>query len=84
MRDDNPPTVSISWLEAEKLIPKREQVHTYMQLGAVLFGADRDRNQIIDHIREYGAQLSGSVAAEMKHGLVIQTPEGSVFIETNI
>lgn len=70
----------LSFDEAVAMLPDGEKIHTFRQ-GVCLIGADWKRDQILEAIREHGAELSGPLATRMKHGLVIFDPE-TLFIET--
>jgi hypothetical protein len=75
--------VKLSPEELDTMMPKGEQVHTFMQGGFTLIGADWDRSSILKTAKENGAELSGEQATAMKHGAVTWTEDGSpVFIET--
>ncbi len=75
--------VKLSPEELDAMMPEGEQVHTFMQGGFTLIGADWDRASILKAAKENGAELSGEQATAMKHGAVTWKEDGSpVFIET--
>jgi len=75
--------VKLSPEDLDKMMPEGDQVHTYMQGGFTLIGADLDRLEVLKAATEYGCELSGVQATAMKHGAVTWTEDGSpVFIET--
>jgi len=75
--------VKLSPEDLDKMMPEGDQVHTYMQGGFTLIGADLDRLEVLKAATEYGCELSGDQATAMKHGAVTWTEDGSpVFIET--
>ena len=73
--------ISLSFDEAIKLIPDREEIHTFRNPGGMLLGADWDRAKLLDAMRKSPAiQVSGETAQRMGHGLVIED-DGLLFIE---
>jgi len=74
--------VKLSPEELDAMMPPGEYVHTIMQGGPVLIGADWKRSEIIEAARR-GAELSGEAATAMKHGAVVWDNDGDpVFVET--
>lgn len=70
--------------QLDAMMPEGEYVHTFVQAGQMLLGADWKRAEILAAAREHGAELSGEQATAMKHGAVILEPKrGAVFIATN-
>jgi hypothetical protein len=57
--------------EAIQRIGKKHSVHTFMQGGFALLGADHDRAGLIDAMRLHGVEEAGEVACAMGHTLVI-------------
>lgn len=68
MDDDR---VRLTYEDAVAMLPDGDDIHTFVQGGMALIGADWRRDQIIGEIRRCGAELSGEQATMMKHGLVI-------------
>ena len=54
------------------------RVHTFKSAGPCIVGADWSWRDVKAHIREYGAELAGPAATQMKHGIA----SGGVFFET--
>lgn len=49
----------------------RTTIHTFMQTGPMVIGADHDREELIAKMRRYGVEESGDGASQMGHTLVI-------------
>jgi hypothetical protein len=78
-----PERVQLTYEQAEALLPDGEQVHTFLDGGVALIGADWDRDQVLALLRDGHPELSGESATAMGHGLVAFRPDaGPVFIET--
>lgn len=69
--------------QALDVLPAGEFIHTFMQGGRVLVGAEWDRADVEKSVRENPCELSGPAATAMGHGLVIMEPDGPVFIATD-
>lgn len=95
MKDNHPLPESpgelmfVSWLEAEMRLPNKVAIKVLAPAPArppwaeeILVEASMTRIDVIDHIREYGAQLSPPQLAAMGYELAIETPIGFVFLET--
>lgn len=75
--------------EAISLLPDGESVHTFINGGFGLMGADWNREEIIDRIR--GAErreITGPMARGMGHGLVLYPTNAKyqsdlLFVETD-
>lgn len=79
--------VLLSYDEAAALLPDGERVHTFLDGGLALIGADWDRADILALLREADClEVTGPQAQAMGHGLVAwRTTDGRqqpVFIET--
>ena len=68
--------------QAIAMLPDGDTVHTFRQAGYILIGADWDGADVVQHIRDYGAELSGDNATSMGHGIVIIDSQGPLFVET--
>lgn len=71
--------VVVSIEDAIERIGPHAQIHTFMQAGPMLVGADHQRRRLITAMRRYGVEESGPQACEMGHTLVIvayPTPDG--------
>lgn len=65
--------------------PDREVVHTFVDGGLALIGADWDLAELRREARQWPIKVAGPGATAMGHGVVIQRPDnegGSVFLET--
>jgi len=77
--------VKLTYDKAVALLPPEGRIHTFLDGGIALIGADWDRGQIHDLLRTGRPERSGPAAAGMGHGLVAFRGEGiddPVFIET--
>lgn len=71
--------------EAVALLPDGDNVHTFLDGGFALIGADWRRDQILDLFRNGQPELSGPSATASGHGLVVSRDideGGPVFIAT--
>ena len=57
--------------EAIRRIGRKKHIHTFMQGGPAIIGADHDRQSLIVAMRKYGVEESGGQASAMGHRLVI-------------
>lgn len=74
--------VQLTYEQAVALLPDGERVHTFLDGGMALIGADWDRDQVLALLRDGRPELSGEQATAMQHGLVAFRETGPVFIET--
>jgi hypothetical protein len=75
--------VQLTYEQAVAMLPDGEQVHTFLDGGLALIGADWDREQVLALLRTGAPEMSGEQATAMGHGLVAFRPDaGPVFIET--
>lgn len=76
--------VMLSQEEAEAMLPGGDEIHTFRQGGpGMLIGADWDRIRLIEHMKKYEpVELSGEIATNMGHGMVLQDGNGFLFIAT--
>lgn len=73
--------------EAIAMLPEKESIHTFLQGGMTLLGADWPAEEIWESLRQsVRIELSGPTATSMGHGLVFwrgAEDNGSwVFVET--
>ncbi len=68
--------------EAIAMLPDGETVHTFRQAAGMLLGADWKREYVIQAIKDNKVELSGEVATNMGHGMVINGKEGHIFVAT--
>lgn len=57
--------------EAIRRIGPKKHIHTFMQGGPAIIGADHDRESLIADMRKHGVEESGDSASAMGHTLVI-------------
>ena len=65
--------------------PDREVVHTFVDGGIALIGADWSLEELRQQAARYPMQMAGPGATRMHHGVVLVRPDkdgGSVFLET--
>lgn len=77
--------VLLSYDEAVALLPEGDgDIHTFLDAGITLIGADWRREQVLDLLRATDRrEVTGPAAQSMKHGLAAFRADGaSVFIET--
>jgi hypothetical protein len=83
MNDEKKP---ITVLQALALIEISDDdyVHTFMDCGGVLIGADWSRTKIANTLAAYPAdiELAGETARAMGHGICVIEKRGPVFIKT--
>ena len=80
MTDD---VVLLSYDEAVALLPEGERIHTFLDSGIALLGADWDRDQVLGLLRTTDRrEVTGPAAQAMKHGLAAFRDGAPVFIET--
>jgi hypothetical protein len=73
----------LTYDQAVALLPDGETVHTFMQAGPVLLGADWSRAAILDLLTATDClEVPGPEAQAMGHGLVAWRGGSPVFIET--
>ena len=70
--------------EAIGLLNDGDQIHTIRNTGGVLFGADYNREKLIERINANPDKLEigGETCRSMKHGLILNDG-GFLFIETS-
>lgn len=77
--------IVITLEEALKLLPEKEDIHTFMNPAAgMLLGADWSRDDVVKALAlSKEIHLTGEAAQAMDHGLAIFRGDGAtVFIET--
>ena len=80
MTDD---VVLLSYDEAVALLPEGERIHTILDSGIALLGADWDREQVLGLLRTTDRrEVTGPAAQAMGHGLAAFRDGVPVFIET--
>lgn len=75
--------VILTYEQLESILPDGDNIHTFMQGGPCLVGADWRREQIIEAAKEHVTELAGGMATGMGHGAVINRPNGPLFVETD-
>ena len=75
--------VTLTYFQAVSMLPDGDKVHTFVQVNGVLIGCDWTLNDTLQVILENHAELSGTHASDMGHGIVVRVPlQGPIFIET--
>jgi hypothetical protein len=75
--------ILLSYDEAVALLPEGETIHTFLDSGLALIGADWDREDVLKLLRETDRrEVTGPAAQAMSHGMAAYRPTGPVFIET--
>ena len=73
----------LTYDEAVALLPDGEQIHTFLDGGLALIGADWDRQQVLDLLAATSQrEVTGPGAQSMGHGLAAYRDGEPVFIET--
>lgn len=75
----NPIKITAEQLDA--IMPPGEYVHTFMQAGMTLFGADWRRSEILE--LAHSAELAGPQATAMNHGALVWQGKQPIFVETD-
>lgn len=79
------PEYALGYEQAVALLPDGETVHTLLDGGLTLIGADWDREAVLALLRDGRPERSGDMATAMGHGLVAFRGDGygsPVFIAT--
>lgn len=75
--------VILSADDAIAMLPEGNDIHTFMNPGGMLIGADWSRESIEKAIRETNnRELAGSMATDMGHGLCINHDGRRLFVAT--
>lgn len=74
----------LTYDEAVALLPDGSDIHTFLNPGGMLLGADWSRESILQLLRDTSYRaVTGGMAQAMNHGLAAEQPDGTlVFIET--
>ncbi len=72
----------LTYDEAVAMLPDDDRIHTFLQGGWALLGADWDRDDVLSLLRTGKPELSGETATRMGHGLVAWRNDEPVFIAT--
>lgn len=75
--------VELSADAAIAMLPDGDYIHTFRSGGAMLFGADHARADLIETIKSAAArELAGPAATSMHHGLAVKDRHGWLFVAT--
>lgn len=74
--------VILTFEQAADMLAEGEHVHTFVQSGAVLIGADWGRPKLLALMRESACELAGDTATSMGHGLVVWDGKRPLFVAT--
>ena len=80
MSDNERQTLDLD--SAVKMLPDSETIHTFVNVGPMLIGADWSRERVIETFEMHSPELSGEQATAMGHGIVVWDGERHVFFET--
>ena len=75
--------------EAQSLLPDGDEIHTFIQQGYAIIGADWSREDIIGQIKKCQVrEITGPAARGMNHGLVLYNKDAKfqsdlLFVETD-
>lgn len=75
----------LTYEEAVALLPDGDSIHTFLDGGIAIIGADWERTAVLALLREAGPQIevTGPAAQSVGHGLAAYRADGTpVFIET--
>jgi hypothetical protein len=72
----------LTYEQAVAMLPDGDTIHTFLNPGAVLIGADWDREQVLDLLKTGKPELAGEMATRMDHGLAVVRENGPVWIQT--
>lgn len=83
MTDDDEP-VLLSYDEAAAMLPDGDRIHTFLDAGGALVGANWDRAEILELLETSGRrEVTGPAAQGFGHGLAAYRADGvPVFIKT--
>jgi hypothetical protein len=81
--EDSPPRVYLTVDQAIDCLPDKKRVHTFLNPGGMLMGADWNRESCIETFNNYPdyIMIGGDMCRGMKHGLVVWRDNEPVFIE---
>ncbi len=72
--------------QLDAIMPAGQMVHTFMEAGNMLLGAEWERQKLLKEAKENGAELAGEQATALKHGAVVWIMRGTnripVFVAT--
>ena len=73
----------LTYDEAVALLPGKERIHTFLDGGLAIIGADWDRSDVLALLaRTDRREVTGPAAQSMGHGLAALRDGEPVFIET--
>ena len=68
--------------QAISMLPDGDSVHTIVQCGFGLIGADWSKEKMLSTIDKHRFELSGKITTSMGHGMTFRNGTGYVFVET--
>lgn len=72
----------IEYEKAIAMLPDGKDIHTFRSPYGMLMGADFDRQKLLKKMKNHKIELSGKMATNMNHGIVLIDKTGPLFIET--
>jgi hypothetical protein len=64
------------------MLPEGDRIHTFVNPGGILVGADWDRADVVALIQSGKPELTGNTATRVGHGIAVLDRGRYVFIET--
>lgn len=68
--------------EAVSRLQDGEYIHTFVNPGGMLIGADWPRSKVLEAFSEFQIEETGETAQRMNHGLAFNDGKRYVFVET--
>jgi hypothetical protein len=62
--------IHLTYDEAVALLPEGDEIHTFVNPGGMLVGADWGRTKVLELLKTGAPELSGEMATNMGHGVV--------------
>jgi hypothetical protein len=86
MPDNDDERQELTYDEAVALLPDGDDIHTILNPGSIMLGADWSREAILNLLRESPRrEVTGPMAQAMGHGLAALDVDGrTLFIETKV
>lgn len=74
--------VFLTYDQAVAMLPDGDTIHTLINAGGAIIGADWNRISILEELAQHKPELSGTIATSMGHGIVFERGGDYVFVET--
>jgi hypothetical protein len=76
--------VFLNYEQAVAMLPDKDTIHTFINIGGVLIGADWNRISVLEELAHSKPELSGTIATSIGHGIVFERGGDYVFVETRV